>query len=361
MRARAPMSCAGSRPRPPLRPRPRPLPRGHRRALSAPAGGTHREAPRRVHLDHAAQQALAVGRDEVRHVEHAPLHLLQQLPQVVVVEGQRPLRAGPRHRGAGRRGRGGDGGAGGRAGRGLTTSSANRITPQLHTSALRPSYFSPCGQHCGCRGRRAGVLARTGMGESGRSCPWAVPGTGRLLGRTGTGWGRREVATYPDHLRAGIVGGSEGKSGCQGRRLRTPGAPSHPALGPLSRRTPAGGDREGCPPHTLPGMGAPLWGPQAHQEATGHGMRTAEPVLPAPGGDPGLGARDPLCCLPVHPGAHRRPEEGPCGTSQRSTTTKVPEQEAGTPASRPSRAGSSQGKTGLPGPGHKPRGVMAPH
>lgn len=55
---------------------------------------THRQAPRRVHLDHAAQQALAVGRDEVRHVEHAPLHLLQQLPQVVVVEGQRPLSAG---------------------------------------------------------------------------------------------------------------------------------------------------------------------------------------------------------------------------------------------------------------------------
>lgn len=26
----------------------------------------------------------------------------------------------------------------------LTTSRAKRITPQLHTSALRPSYFSPC-------------------------------------------------------------------------------------------------------------------------------------------------------------------------------------------------------------------------
>lgn len=69
---------------------------------------TYREAPRRVHLDHAAQQALAVGRDEVRHVEHAALHLLQQLPQVVVVEGQRPLPAGDRVT-AGRRDWGGPG------------------------------------------------------------------------------------------------------------------------------------------------------------------------------------------------------------------------------------------------------------
>ena len=61
---------------------------------SSDPSGTHREAPGSVHLNHAAQQALAVGRDEVRHVEHASLHLLQQLPQVVVVEGQRPLPAG---------------------------------------------------------------------------------------------------------------------------------------------------------------------------------------------------------------------------------------------------------------------------
>lgn len=148
---------------------------------------TYREAPRRVHLDHAAQQALAVGRDEVRHVEHAALHLLQQLPQVVVVEGQRPLPAGDRVTagrrdwggpgregawqtagGAGEKGRGKRCGAGRgrgqswvrqgrRRARGLTTSSANRITPQLHTSALRPSYFSPCGGRRGWRAQAQGL------------------------------------------------------------------------------------------------------------------------------------------------------------------------------------------------------------
>ena len=52
---------------------------------------THRETFARIHLDHASQQSLAVGRNEVRNVELTPLHLLQQLSQVVVVERQRPL------------------------------------------------------------------------------------------------------------------------------------------------------------------------------------------------------------------------------------------------------------------------------
>ncbi len=58
----------------------------------------HRESFFRVDLDHAPQQSLAVG-DEMGHVEHSTLHLLQQLPQVIVVEGQRALRtASPRYK-----------------------------------------------------------------------------------------------------------------------------------------------------------------------------------------------------------------------------------------------------------------------
>lgn len=55
---------------------------------------THREAPGGIDLDHAAQETLAVRRDEVWHVEHTALDLLQQLPQVVVIEGQSPLWVG---------------------------------------------------------------------------------------------------------------------------------------------------------------------------------------------------------------------------------------------------------------------------
>lgn len=55
---------------------------------------THRETPSCVHLNHAAQETLAVRWDEVWHVEHTALDLLQQLPQVVIIEGQSPLWVG---------------------------------------------------------------------------------------------------------------------------------------------------------------------------------------------------------------------------------------------------------------------------
>lgn len=52
---------------------------------------TYREPLLWVDLDHALEQRLAVGRDEWGHMEHPTLHLLQQLPQVVMVEWQRTL------------------------------------------------------------------------------------------------------------------------------------------------------------------------------------------------------------------------------------------------------------------------------
>lgn len=44
-----------------------------------------------VHFDHPPQEVLTVWGDEVRHVEDAQLHLLQEVPQVVVVEGEGAL------------------------------------------------------------------------------------------------------------------------------------------------------------------------------------------------------------------------------------------------------------------------------
>lgn len=44
-----------------------------------------------LHFDHPPQEALAVRGDEVWHVEDPAFHLLQQLAQVVVIEGQGPL------------------------------------------------------------------------------------------------------------------------------------------------------------------------------------------------------------------------------------------------------------------------------
>ena len=57
-------------------------------------GSTHGEPLGGVHLDHAPQKVLAVGGDEVGHVEDPQLHLLQKVPQVVVVERQGPLGRG---------------------------------------------------------------------------------------------------------------------------------------------------------------------------------------------------------------------------------------------------------------------------
>lgn len=51
----------------------------------------YREPLGSVHFNHAAQKVLTVRRDEVRHVENSQLHLLQQIPQVVVVERQGAL------------------------------------------------------------------------------------------------------------------------------------------------------------------------------------------------------------------------------------------------------------------------------
>lgn len=58
------------------------------------AGMTHREPPVRIDLNHAAQQTLAVRRHKMRYVKDAPFDFLQQLAQVVVVEGQRTHQEG---------------------------------------------------------------------------------------------------------------------------------------------------------------------------------------------------------------------------------------------------------------------------
>ena len=55
---------------------------------------SHREPLLRVDLYHAPQEVLAIGRDKVRDVELAALDLLQQLPKVVVVEGERAHQQG---------------------------------------------------------------------------------------------------------------------------------------------------------------------------------------------------------------------------------------------------------------------------
>lgn len=44
-----------------------------------------------VHLNHPAQKVLTVWRDKVGHVENSQLHLLQKIPQVVVIKRQSAL------------------------------------------------------------------------------------------------------------------------------------------------------------------------------------------------------------------------------------------------------------------------------
>lgn len=56
-----------------------------------PAPPTHTESFLGLHFDHPPQEALAVWRNEVGHVEDAPFHLLQQLAEVVIIKGQSPL------------------------------------------------------------------------------------------------------------------------------------------------------------------------------------------------------------------------------------------------------------------------------
>lgn len=307
------------------------------RALWRPLPGTHREAPRRVHFDHTAQQALAVGRDEVRHVEHAPFHLLQQLPQVVVVEGQRPLPVGDGVT-AGRRdrvGRGGDGRRGGvhshtalhaLSGRGAH----HQQREQDHAAAphvrLAAVVLLPL--------RRAVRLADAGPGSSrgsrgpgGGSPRESAPPTGREgLGSV--------VATYPNHLGAGIVGGPEGESSSQGTGsglaicpAMIPGLPPGPHGG--------GGDTErGClrlgrgprcgalrPPRSLRDSGA-----------TPH---------PMPGGDTGLGARG-LCHIPGCTRRRTSEERHRDGVGSQPGTTAERAEGAGAPAPR---AGSHRDRT----------------
>lgn len=52
---------------------------------------SYREPLLRVDLNHALEQRLAVWGDEVGHVEHPTLHLLQELAQIVVVKRQGTL------------------------------------------------------------------------------------------------------------------------------------------------------------------------------------------------------------------------------------------------------------------------------
>lgn len=52
---------------------------------------TNRQSFSCIHFDHSPQKVLAVRRDKVRHMEHSQLHLLQQIPQVVVIERQSTL------------------------------------------------------------------------------------------------------------------------------------------------------------------------------------------------------------------------------------------------------------------------------
>lgn len=66
--------------------------------LGASGGGsqlcsqTDRQPLGGVHFDHSSQKVLTVWRDEVRHVENSQLHLLQKVPQVVIIKWQRALK-----------------------------------------------------------------------------------------------------------------------------------------------------------------------------------------------------------------------------------------------------------------------------
>lgn len=51
----------------------------------------YRETFRGIHFNHPPQEVLTVRRDKMWHVEHSTFHLLQQLPQVVVIEWQGTL------------------------------------------------------------------------------------------------------------------------------------------------------------------------------------------------------------------------------------------------------------------------------
>lgn len=48
---------------------------------------THTKPLLGLYFNHPPQEALAVWRNEVGHVEDAPFHLLQQLAEVVIIKG----------------------------------------------------------------------------------------------------------------------------------------------------------------------------------------------------------------------------------------------------------------------------------
>lgn len=52
---------------------------------------SYRETFRGIHFNHPPQKVLTVRGDKMWHVEHSTFHLLQQLPQVVVIERQGTL------------------------------------------------------------------------------------------------------------------------------------------------------------------------------------------------------------------------------------------------------------------------------
>lgn len=162
----------------------RPIAKCEPQCLLRPPGAPYRQPLGGVHLDHTAQQVLTVWRDEVWHMENSQLHLLQEVPQVVVVERQSPLQEGSgitpktslsvhfihcllRSRGGvsprRRQLSGVSSEANSRRFR-LTTSSANRMTPQLQASAFLPSYFSPW-RRSGGRGVNRGGREETESSE----------------------------------------------------------------------------------------------------------------------------------------------------------------------------------------------------
>lgn len=65
---------------------------------------SYRETFRGIHFNHPPQEVLTVRGDKMWHVEHSTLHLLQQLPQVVVIEWQGTLQGCDRGKGVSWRG-----------------------------------------------------------------------------------------------------------------------------------------------------------------------------------------------------------------------------------------------------------------
>lgn len=59
--------------------------------MSVSCSSSYSEPLAGVHFNHATQKVLTVWWNEVRHVEHSQLHLLQEIPQVVIIKRQSAL------------------------------------------------------------------------------------------------------------------------------------------------------------------------------------------------------------------------------------------------------------------------------